>query len=116
MRIVKRKEFLTLPQNTLYCKYDPCVFSELMIKHDTLKTNDWVCQQIADAIKCDNSEEFGNKLQNARVTGESVEMDFDCAGRDGCYEPDNALFAVYETEDIKQLIEVLKACIPTTGY
>lgn len=35
MRIVRAKEFLKLPENTLYSTYEPCVFGELKIKGHT---------------------------------------------------------------------------------
>lgn len=108
MRIVKRPEFLKLPPGTLYSKYKPCIFEELNIKGDTLPNgNDWFYQQIADA-----TEHYGqdciDALTAAEELGKSIAMDFDCEGRDGCFEDDSQLFAVWERADVEKLIARLQ--------
>jgi hypothetical protein len=41
MRIVNRKTFLEYAPGTLYSKYQPCVFEDLQIKHESCNGNDW---------------------------------------------------------------------------
>lgn len=100
-----------MPENTLYAEYDPCIFGPLMIKMKTLSTNDWVEQQIVDSIDCTGSEDFWNKLNSAEHAGFSVDMDFNCCGRNGLFEGEENLYAVFEKKDIEQLIARLELCL-----
>lgn len=111
MRILNRKQFLAMPAGTLFAKYEPCVFDALEIKGDTLPSNDYCYQQIVGAIKCDSSNEWLDQLEDARNEGKSLEMDFECEGRDGCFD-EHQLFAVFEGKDVAALIQRLTHCIP----
>jgi len=106
MRIINRQEFLNQPAGTVFTKYEPCIFGDLLIKGESLP-NDFCYQQIADAIDCNDSGEFSYKLFTSQKTGEGVPMDFDCQGRDGCFK-DNQLFAIFERADVEKLISRLK--------
>jgi len=112
VRIVKRVDFVKLPPDTVFSEYAPCFFGPLMIKGETLPHgNDWYEQQIADAIESSGSEEWTNILFRAQETGESFSMDFDCEGRNGLFEPDDRLYAVWEPEDVRHLINRLSRCL-----
>ena len=118
MRLVNRVAFLALPAGVLFSKYEPCVFDPLCIKGDTIHSLsddtaiDWYEQQIHDAIDCLGSADFADQLLVAQETGESVPMDFECEGRDGMFEDDEQLFAVWEADDIAALIARLQRCVP----
>ena len=107
MKIVDRKTFLQLDKETLYSKYEPCYFSDLTIKCISNMSDDFVTQGITNAIECDNGQEHIEILSNSEKNGTSFTMDFDCPGRDGCFDEDQ-LFAIWEKEDIEKLIERLK--------
>lgn len=107
MKIVDRKTFLARPVNTLFSKYQPCAFGDLMIKGDNCGDNDFHSQAIADAIRYNDSEDFIVKLEEARVTGCSLDMDFRSEGRDGMFD-DAQLFAVWEAADVRDLLGRLK--------
>ena len=109
MKIVNLSTFRSLPANTVFSKYQPCCFEDLCIKGETLD-HDFLVQQIADAIECSGSDEFVDKLYHAAETGESVGFDFECEGRDGLYETEQ-LFAVWEPDDVRALIERLGQCL-----
>jgi hypothetical protein len=109
MKIVNLQTFRSLPANTLFSKYAPCNFGDLCIKGETIE-HDFYVQQIADAIECSGSDEFVDKLYHAAETGESVAFDFECEGRDGLYENEQ-LFAVWELDDVRALIERLGQCL-----
>ena len=109
MKIVNRKTFLALPENTLFAKYEPCVFGDLSIKMSTLDNGDFGNQQIVDAIEAPNSEYFIKNLIKAE-NGASIEMNFDYFGRDGCFD-ERQLFVVFEKQDVFALIERLKRCL-----
>ena len=102
MKIVNRETFLALPPGTLFSKYEPCVFEDLCIKGETWG-NDFQVQQIADAIESTGCEDFSKRLFHSEVEGDSLPMDFNCMGRDGCFD-DDQLFAVWERADVEALI------------
>ena len=110
MRIVNRKTFLALPANTLFSKYEPCYFGELQIKGETTEFNDFLTQDIADAIEGCPSR-HGDILEDSADKGTSFSMDFECCGRDGCYYDDDQLFAVWEQADVEGLIIRLIQCL-----
>lgn len=109
MKIVDRLTFLALPAETLFSKYEPCVFGDLCIKGDSIKDIDFFYQTIVDAIACNDSNEFADKLLAAERTGESVSLDLDYQGRDGCFDA-GQLFAVWEPADVAALIARLSKC------
>lgn len=122
MKIVDRKTFLSLPAGTLFSTYQPCVFGDLRIKGDSIGEIDFFYQPITDAIACNDSSEFAEKLDAAQASGASLSMDFDCQGRDGMFDADQ-LFAVWEPADVAALIARLGRCTagvaerhPRCGY
>lgn len=111
MKIVDRKTFLSLPPDTLFSKFEPCVFGELSIKGETIGEDvDFYSQSIADSLDWDYFLDFMDICSRAKETGESIKMDFDSPSRDGLFE-ENQLFAIWETEDVKALILRLEKCI-----
>lgn len=114
MRIVKRAEFLKMPEGTVYSTYEPCVFGDLMIKGETLHTEnngDFLEQQIVGAIDSTGSEDWADKLSRSQETGESLPMDFDCQGRDGLFDSMDSLYAVWGRADVEALIARLQATL-----
>lgn len=106
MKILNRKQFLELPGQVLFSKYEPCVFGDLTIKSDTMG-NDFLVQYLNSSIKCKGSGDFADILENAEDTGVSIEIDLDSMGRDGCFDKDQ-LFAVWEEKDVRLLIARLQ--------
>lgn len=100
-----------MPSNTLFSKYEPQVFGPLEIKGETWEHDFLVTNDLASAIEYENSDELCEKLERAEKTGESLAMDFESMGRDGCFEP-KQLFAVWGEADILALIDRLKLCLP----
>lgn len=108
MKIVDRKAFLEMPANTLYAKYGHCYFDDLHIKGESIVGHegeliDWFYQDIAGALATANSIEWTDKLFASHEGGTSIEMDFNCEGRDGCFDKEQ-LFAIYEKKDVVALI------------
>lgn len=110
MKIVDRKTFLSMPANTLFSKYEPCCFYMLSIKGEKAGDNDFYTNTIADSIDSSSSGDFIDILVEAQKTGCSIDMDFNTECRDGLYD-DNQLFAVWEKEDIINLIKRLNECL-----
>jgi len=113
MKIIGRAAFLELPPGTLYSKYSPCMFGAMEIKGETL-SNDFYVQSISDAVACDSSDQFSEILEDARNTGSSFNMDFECEGRDGFFDQDE-LFAIWEHNDVQSLIQRLQQVIGPAG-
>lgn len=112
MRIINRKEFLTLPENTLYRKYDPQIFCELEIKRCSPKNgyiNDFLSQQLTN-LNSHSSDEECHLKDRYEETSESFKLCYNSCGRDGLFDK-NQLFAIYDNEDIEELINTLKTCI-----
>lgn len=103
MRIVTRKEFLTLPVGTVFAEYEPCIVGDMRIKGENAGTNDWFYQEIDLALDCEDSGEIVELLDDSEKTGKSIPMDFNCQSRDGTFN-DTQLYAIYEKQDVKQLI------------
>jgi len=110
MKIVNLKQFLALPDETLYAKYRPCYMEAMEIKVTNCGERDFLSQSIADAIDCTDSGDFADKLDDAAEDGISLAMDFNSCTRDGCFE-DGQLFAIYERADIQAMIERLQVCL-----
>jgi len=112
MKIMKRQEFLATPSGTLYQEYEPSFFRDLQIKYDLIGRNDFVVQNVSHgAIKCEGPADMLLQLDLAQFDGRSVEMDFDCCGREGIFPDDDALYAVWEKADIMALIQKLAECL-----
>lgn len=109
MRIVDRKIFLSLPEGTLYAKYEsPWNFGALSIKGATW-TNDWWYTDILNWPNgCDSSNDL---FDNIEAYEKEWRFELDSQSRDGLYE-NNQLFAVYDEKDILQLLEKIQnACL-----
>jgi hypothetical protein len=109
MKIVNRKTFLSLPSGTVYCKYNLTGnFEELAVKESESGEygNDWVCTSLYGDVEINNCDDFVDKMERYEK-GEEFRFSHEEAGRDGFFDEDQ-LFAVYDQEDIKQLIDRLQ--------
>ena len=109
MKIVNRKTFLQLPIGTLFSEYEPCVFYGLFVKTGHC-SEDYFEKELIGNVKCNSSGEFAESLEHARLDSSSVDLDFEIDGRNGAFKMDQ-LYAVYEKQDIKQLIDKLVSII-----
>jgi hypothetical protein len=111
MRIVNRKEFLELPKNTLYSKFELYQMGALLIKGETVADADFYTQNIADAIDGDYCENLGKA-----IAGEEIQLDFDCEIHDRLFDEGELLdevqlYAVWSQADVKRLIARLSECV-----
>lgn len=110
MKIVNRAAFLAMPAGTVFAKYEPCVFDEPCVKGDSLTScSDFGYQSLMNVEGRDDSE-ASDKLFKSEEFGESFSFDLDCQGRDGCFD-EGQLFAVYERQDVEQLIARLQEAL-----
>lgn len=106
MKIVNRKTFLELPENTVYAKMYGCDgFNELQIKGESY-INDWWYEDLNDP-DWDSSEKRYEALEKARKTGENFPLIIDSCSRDGLFEEEQE-FAVYDDKDILVIINRLQ--------
>ena len=107
MKLVDRKTFLELPNETIFSRYLDGDFSHPMVKIDTY-SNDFVYQELtaAEAIEAASGEEHQEKLDSLE-RGDSVSLDFDCGARDGMFE-DRDRFVIWEPADVAGLITRLQ--------
>jgi hypothetical protein len=107
MKIVDRKTFLSLPFNTVYAKYKPCVFDEICIKGDSTDFNDFWVQYLL-TVEREGEEVFD--VLDRMEKGDNVRLDLKCESRDGLFDEDQ-MFAVFEKDDITNLINRLEECL-----
>lgn len=107
MKIYRRKEFLALPNGILFCEGEMCVFGPPEVKTHTYD-NDFVSACLND-IDFHDVGDLYDKYTEMLNTGKSYPLDLDSTTRNGLFEED-ALFLVYEAEDIKALIAFLSKC------
>lgn len=115
MRVVDRETFLALPPNMLYSKFEPNCFSSIEIKAETLtdangKNIDWYSVDIASSIVPADTDQTFDDIADELMAGKSMPVCFDVIDRDGFYDEDQ-LFAVWEPEDIRVLIDRLSECL-----
>jgi hypothetical protein len=110
MKIVNLETFLKLPAGTLFMKYRPCIFGDLLIKGESCKSffeghKDFLYQQLNE-LESNGSDHDTELLTKAEKEGISIDFDLNCEGRDGMFE-ENQLFAIYEEKDFINLIQRL---------
>lgn len=108
MRIVGLKEFLALPNGTVYAKYAPQYFSEWGVKTETLNDVDFCFTSLDHDMDCEGSDDLVGILQRLENDPtDSYPLSFDVGARDGCFER-NQLFAIWDEADIDALIARLQ--------
>lgn len=107
MKIVNLETFLKIPIGTVYSKYSPCVFEGLMIKRENSGIIDFFYVDLIGNIDSNHTGDFLFKCEEAERKGNSLKLDFEIMVRDAMYEK-YQLFAVYEKEDIDNLIKALQ--------
>lgn len=120
MKIVNKEEFYKLPENILYSNYTNYIISELKIKLNTIyyegisnsleEPIDFCYQSLIGNVKCKNSTDFIEILEDAKNNKTFFSLDFYCPERDGLYD-DEQLFVIYEPDDVIELIRRLHKTI-----
>jgi len=90
--------------------YKPQIYGDLEIKLRTLE-NDYYVQYLHGSIEgteCSSSNFDAH--DKALETGETFRFE-QTTSRDGCFDDDSTLYAVYDNEDIIQLINELAKCL-----
>ena len=90
MRIVNKQEFYKLPSGTLYSEYEPCIFTGLKIKNDTIFNGDepidFSYEDLIGNVETNSSNDFIDILDKCEKDKTEFNLDFECGERDGLYE------------------------------
>jgi hypothetical protein len=114
MRIVGPQTFLSMPNGTVYAKYEPKFFGEICIKDETIAgTTDFRYRNLV-TLDVESSNERIELLDLAEENGCSFPLDFYCEGRDGIFDK-YQLYAVFERADVEGLRQVMDESL-TTAY
>lgn len=106
MKIINRKQFLEIPEGTIYSKFDPYIIDGLYIKNESLG-NDWYYQDLINSIECNDSGEYTDKLFKARDDPKyELRQDYNVNQRDGLFNEEQ-LFLIYDKDDAMKLIITL---------
>lgn len=108
MRVYDRKGFLALPEGVLFCKGQPWAFDTLMVKGETLPTNDFTYLDLC-SIEAFDTGEWTERLENSLQNGTSYPME-GAYGRDGTFS-ETDVFLVFEPNDLRKLIAFAEAAI-----
>lgn len=112
MRIVSLEEFRKLPNGTIFSKYEPCYFSGMEIKYDNCGERDFISVGLSQPFLRGQNRDGDDIaiIELSQEAGSSFDLDFEIAGRDGCFE-DEQLFAIWETNDLIALRKKIDAAI-----
>jgi len=100
---------MKMPEGTVFCKYEPCIFGHLQIKTGNCGDIDFFALDELWDIDASGSDERNDILLDYKL-GEHIELRFDLDARDGLFDKDQ-LFAVFEKEDVKGMIKLLTECL-----
>lgn len=115
MRILSRKDFLAISKPVVFQKYSPMILGELCIKGETLKAGDFLyvslvgCDIETERCLPNDSGELADLWDSCLDGDIDFQRDYDAYSRDGLFErEDECWFVVYDKDDVRALIEVLK--------
>ena len=106
MRIINRKEFLSLPEGTVFSEFEPHFFDGLFIKGETVGDDDYLEETLVGNVASTGSGNYSDIVSRAVENGQEFSLEFGATSRNGMYD-DEQLYAVYSQDDVKQLVERL---------
>lgn len=110
MKLLNKKEFLKLPEGTVYFEKvkaeNACYFGHLFIKGETLQPDDYYEIDLISPDLSPNSHSEGYECFDKLNKGETLNIDFNYGGRNGLYD-DTDMYYVLDKEDVKSLIDVI---------
>ena len=105
MKIVNKKQFITLPEGVLYTKFRPRVFGEICIKGKNSNNN--LYYKCLLEVEAKNREHWDELVTEGMEIGNHIPLDFKKENIDDKCE-DFQLFAVFEKEEVKQLVDSIQ--------
>ncbi|MEK6878069.1 MAG: hypothetical protein AABY22_00595 [Nanoarchaeota archaeon] len=103
MKVVSKKDFLELPEGTVFCKGCQWVFYDMCVKNESTH-NDYYYTPLY-SMDCKGLDDYCDTLEDSLKNGTSYPMDLSIR-RDGCFE-EKDIFIIFEKEDLYDLINML---------
>jgi hypothetical protein len=113
MKLLNRKEFLKLPEGTLYAKYYQDIFDDICVKDASIGVDEEIGVFYTMPLINISDDAFDNDHADASdsfVKTKQCELDFDCYGRDGFFDEDQ-LFAVFEAKELSEMTKILQTAL-----
>ena len=113
MKIVNRATFLTMPNCTVFQKYEPCIFDELSILYGAINDGeDFVYESLNTPgfAESTGSGDYHDLLFAMEADGSEHALEFEGSMRDGLFDA-NQLFAVWSADDVRALIDKLQLAL-----
>lgn len=111
MRIIGLKEFLTLPEGTIYQKYRDNNFDRLSMKLDTYPEkgcNDFLLIPLTNEVDCESPDHFDEITGKAlKDSSYNIPLTTNEVLRDGLFEM-GQLYAIYDKSEVKDIIKKLQ--------
>lgn len=107
MKVVNRKDFLKLPDGTIFCKGTKWCFDNISVKGHSWE-NDFLYVDLCN-IDANDTGQWVDRLEESLAIGTSYPIN-NQAARDGMFD-EEGIFLVFEKEDLKFLIDVFKISI-----
>ena len=108
MYIVNKKQFLLLPEETIYTEYTPDMWSGLFIKSSSREDDSF--EYTDQIVQLDIDDSYGcleKRLAMVEDSSIKCELHFDRYDIEDCYEEDK-YFMIWEKEDVEGLINRLQ--------
>ena len=111
MRIVGFKEFMSLPEGTVFAKYSPCVFDDTCIKMGNCGEHDFFYSDLSTGFEtCSTDHMFDLAEEMEADPNFTSPLCFSSQMRDGLFDEEQ-LFAVWSKSDITTMIARLAECL-----
>ena len=109
MKILTYDQFMQTPKETVFSYYEPTVFRGLFIKTSDKYSfkSDILFDDMICCVDSDESGEFFDKCLAMEKGGSSEPLNFEITEREGLHNKEQ-LYAVYEEQDVKDLIKRLQ--------
>lgn len=107
MKVYNKKDFLKLPEGSVFCKGCKWCFENLSIKGKSFDS-DFLYVDLCNIDAFDTAQ-WVDRLEDSLKNGTSYQINNDTS-RDGLFQ-EEAIFLVFEKKDLEYLIKVLNISI-----
>lgn len=107
MRVITRKALLAMPAGTIFQTWNDMSAGDLQIFAGPFNNEENTFQIVSARLGDPYNEVSVLDGLLALDSGEEVPAEFDNYGRDGVYYEDGSLFLVWDSVDVKAMIETL---------
>jgi len=103
MKIINAKDFLKMPSGTIFCKFEPLIFGNPMVKCSPLMDGDFFYMNLFEPrISSDD-------IFKAIELSSEISFDDSSIFRDGFFD-ESQLYAIYSRDDISNVLDRMFGC------